>query len=412
MISHMAKINSNFAKLTAGYVFPEINRRVTEFSQQNPAASIIRLGIGDTTLALTQSVTKALHEKIDQLSNKDTYTGYGAERGEEKLREALVSKYRGQYGVDLKPSEVFIGDGAKSDSSNIQSIFSSNSVVAVQDPVYPVYVDSSVISGKTGKSVDGRYENIVYMDCNEKSGFFPELPTEHVDIIYLCSPNNPTGTVATHDQLKKFVDYANENKAVLIFDAAYSEFIQDKSLPRSIYEIDGAKSCAIEINSFSKWAGFTGVRLGWTIVPESLIVDDCVEGELNQAWNRRQSTMFNGASNIVQAGGLAVVQNPQEQQVLIDYYMTNADQLYRLFKELGYSVFGGENAPYVWVKLPVGVDSWTYFDTLLRHTNIVGTPGAAFGKNGDNYFRFSSFASQENVSEAIDRIRKMVKDNE
>ncbi|MBP6880669.1 LL-diaminopimelate aminotransferase [Candidatus Saccharibacteria bacterium] len=408
----MAKINSNFAKLTAGYVFPEINRRVAEFSQQNPKASIIKLGIGDTTLALTESVTKALHEKIDLLSNKNTYTGYGAERGEEKLREALVTKYRDQYGIDLKATEVFIGDGAKSDSSNIQSIFSADSVVAVQDPVFPVYVDSSVITGKTGSSQDGRYQNIVYMDCNEENGFFPELPAEHVDIIYLCSPNNPTGTVATHGQLQKFVDYAIEKKAVIIFDAAYSEFISDNTLPRSIYEIEGAKSCAIEINSFSKWAGFTGVRLGWTIVPENLIVDDCAEGELNQAWNRRQSTMFNGASNIVQAGGLAVVQNPEEQQALINYYMTNAKHLYQAFSELGYSVFGGKNAPYVWVKLPDGVDSWAYFDILLRQTNIVGTPGAAFGKNGDNYFRFSSFASQEDVTEAIDRIRKMDKDNE
>jgi len=403
----MVKINAHYQKLQAGYLFPEIARRTQEFQANNPKANLIRLGIGDTTLPVSPSVARGMHKQIDRLTNIKTYTGYGAERGNLELREALASRYQ-EYGVKLEPDEIFISDGAKTDSANIQSIFASGSKIAVQNPVYPVYVDSAVINGETGKFQGGTYKGLVYMPCDESNGFFPELPKQPVDLIYLCSPNNPTGAVATHDQLKKFVNFALKRKAIIIFDAAYSEFIRDKSLPRSIYEIPGAKKCAIEINSFSKWAGFTGIRLGWTVVPKTLVTEDSKSGELNHIWNRRQSTMFNGASNIAQAGGLAVLSKTgrRESKKLVDYYMANAKLIREGLKSAGYQVYGGENAPYVWLKTPGNTSSWEFFDQLMEIAHVVGTPGAGFGSAGEGYFRLSAFGDTKNVKEAIKRIKQ------
>lgn len=402
----MAKINTNYRKLQAGYLFPEIARRTAKFQSENPNADIIRLGIGDTTLPLTESVVIGMKNFIDELSVKNTYRGYGSEQGSQDLRDALANHYK-KYGVEIDASEIFVSDGAKTDSSNIQSVFAPDSVISVQDPVYPVYVDSAVIGGLAGEYIDDSYDKLVYMPCNEENGFFPELPKQKVDIIYLCSPNNPTGTVATHEQLKRFVDYAMKHKAVIIFDAAYSAFIKDEALPRSIYEIEGAKTCAIEINSFSKWAGFTGVRLGWTIVPKDLVSENSEHGELNQVWNRRQSTMFNGASNIAQAGGVAVLsgQGQAESQKLIDYYMNNTKVIRDGLLDAGYEVYGGENAPYVWLKLPDGKSSWEFFDELLNKANIVGTPGSGFGNGGEGFFRLSAFGDANLTTEAIKRIK-------
>lgn len=403
----MAKINENYRKLQAGYLFPEIARRTREFSEQNPHAELIRLGIGDTTKPLTPSVVKALHKAVDDLSDAKTYTGYGAEQGNPMLRQALADYYQ-KLGVHIGQDEVFVSDGAKPDSANIQSIFASDSVIAVQDPVYPVYVDSAVIGGKTSGYSAGRYKGLVYMPCNEENDFFPEVPDEKVDIIYLCSPNNPTGAVATHEQLKKFVDYAHRHDAVIIFDSAYAAFISDDSLPRSIYEIEGAEEHAIEISSFSKIAGFTGVRLGWAIVPHKLRVEGTQPGEVQGLWNRRQSTMFNGASNIVQQGGLAVLseQGYKESQKLIDYYMKNAAIIRRGLSDIGIVTFGGVNAPYIWAKTPDGLDSWEFFDKLLNQAHVVGTPGAGFGAGGEGYFRLSAFGERTNIQKAMKNIKE------
>lgn len=406
----MAKINENYKKLQAGYLFPEIARRTREFQERNPSVELIKLGVGDTTQPLSPSVLDGLRQMIDNLAEEKTYSGYGAEQGNPVLRQALVEKYK-KYGVFIESDEIFISDGAKSDTSNIQSIFSPDAVVAVQDPVYPVYVDSAVIGGKTKDYKNGRYDGIVYMDCVEENGFFPLVPKQKVDLIYLCSPNNPTGTVATHEQLKTFVDYARANDAVIIFDAAYSDFIYDDSLPRSIYEIEGAQTCAIEINSFSKNAGFTGVRLGWTIVPHKLCVEGSVPGEVQSLWNRRQSTMFNGASNIAQAGGIAVLSpaGQKESQKMVDYYMDNAKIIKKGLEEAGLVTFGGVNAPYIWAKTPEGLDSWEFFDKLMNEAHVVGTPGAGFGSKGERYFRLSAFGHEKDIKKAIDSIKRNLK---
>lgn len=406
----MARINDNYKKLQAGYLFPEIARRTREFTERNTGIELIRLGIGDTTLPLTDSVIKKLHETVDKMAKSETYSGYGAEQGNSELRQALVDHYK-SFGVELEADEIFVSDGAKPDSANIQSIFADNSVIAVQDPVYPVYVDSAVIGGKTHGYKDGRYKGIVYMDCNEENGFFPDVPKQKVDLIYLCSPNNPTGTVATHDQLKKFVDYAHEHKAVIIYDAAYASFISDDSLPKSIYEIEGAEEHAIEINSFSKLSGFTGVRLGWTVVPHKLQVEGTAPGEVQALWNRRQTTMFNGASNIVQPGGVAVLspQGKKESQKLIDYYMENAQIIREGLNEIGIRTFGGENAPYIWAKTLPGYDSWEFFDKLINEAHVVCTPGSGFGNGGEGYFRLSAFGERENIKKAVASIKENLK---
>lgn len=406
----MAKINDNYKKLQAGYLFPEIARRTREFAKKNPHAKLIKLGIGDTTIPLGDSVIKKLHETVEKMAKPQTYRGYGVEQGDMELRTAIVTYYK-KIKVNILPDEVFVSDGAKPDAANLQAVFANDSVVAVQDPVYPVYVDSAVIGGKTHGYSDGRYKGIVYMPCTEENNFFPDVPDKKVDLIYLCSPNNPTGTVATYEQLKKFVNYAHDHNAVIIFDAAYSAFISDPDLPRSIFEIEGSKEHCIEINSFSKLAGFTGVRLGWSIVPHKLIAEGTVPGEIQSIWNRRQSTMFNGASNIVQPAGVAVLSDTgqKECQAMIDYYMENANLIRKGLNSVGIVTFGGFNAPYIWAKTPVGLDSWEFFDKLMNDAHVVGTPGAGFGKLGEGYFRLSAFGNNEQIIQAIDNIKKNLK---
>ena len=402
----MAKINAHYTKLQAGYLFPEIGKRTREFQEKNPDASVMRLGIGNTTEALSPAVVQGLHHGVDQLADVATYSGYGDEQGFGELRQAIVDRYA-TYGVGLDADDVFISDGAKSDSANIQSIFGTDNVVAVQDPAYPVYVDSNVIGGRTGSGDDGQYDGLVYMPCTEENNFFPALPDGKVDLIYLCSPNNPTGAVATISQLKTFVDYALANKAVIIFDAAYASFIKDTRLPRSIYEVEGAKECAIEINSFSKEAGFTGVRLGWTVVPKALNCEDSAPGQVNNLWLRRQTTMFNGASNIVQYGGLAVLSEAGQKECgeLIDYYMANAKRIKECLEGMGITCYGGVNAPYVWMKTPNELSSWEFFDKLLNETHVVGTPGSGFGPSGEGYFRLSAFGHQADIEKAVESIQ-------
>ncbi|MFA6243108.1 MAG: LL-diaminopimelate aminotransferase [Candidatus Hydrogenedentales bacterium] len=406
----MATTNANYDKLQAGYLFPEIAKRTRAFQAEHPGIKVMRLGIGDTTEPLTPAVIEGLLAGVRRLADVQTYTGYGAEQGNTNLREALAARYA-QYGVTIEPDEVFVSDGAKPDSANIQSIFGNDNVVAVQDPAYPVYVDSNVIAGRTGAWKDGRFEGLVYMPCTEENGFFPELPMGKVDLIYLCSPNNPTGAVATKEQLAKFVTYARANKAVIIFDSAYAAYIGDPALPRSIYEIDGAKECAIELSSFSKEAGFTGVRLGWTIVPKALACEDGEAGKLNRLWNRRQTTMFNGASNIVQEGGLAILsaQGQRECGEMVGYYMKNARTIKAGLETLGLTVFGAVNAPYVWLKTPNGLKSWEFFDKLLREAHVVGTPGSGFGPGGEGYFRLSAFGHAESIREAVESVRANLK---
>jgi len=404
----MVRINSNYRKLSAGYLFPEIGRRVKQFREQNPQAEVHRLGIGNTTEPLTPHVVDGLTEGARRLGSPETYTGYGDEQGEEELREALVKFYAAR-GVSLEADEVFISDGAKPDAGNIQSIFSTDNLVAFQDPAYPVYVDTNVIAGRSGEfnQQAGNYSGFVYMPCTLQNNFIPEPPGQHVDLVYLCSPNNPTGAVASHQELQKFVDYAREHQAVIIFDAAYSEYISDPALPRSIYEVEGARECAIEINSFSKFAGFTGVRLGWSIVPKALVAEDSDPGELNRLWFRRQTTFFNGASNISQQGGLAVLSKRglDECRSLIDFYMENARIIRDGLQSAGLTIYGGVNAPYLWLKAPNGLSSWGFFDKLLNETGVVGTPGSGFGPSGEGYFRLSAFGHRRDIEKAVQSIK-------
>ncbi len=403
----MATINRNYRKLAAGYLFPEIARRTRAFQQANPEAVMRRLGIGNTTEALSPTIIAGLERGVQKLADVTTYTGYGDEQGNRELRSALAAFYAGN-GVTVNPDDIFVSDGAKPDSSNIQSIFGVDNVVAVQDPAYPVYVDSNVISGRTGEmnAGTGRYDRFVYMQCSEGNRFFPAVPEEKVDLIYLCSPNNPTGAVASHAQLAQFVQYARKHQAVIIFDASYSEYIIDSDLPKSIYEIEGADTCAIEINSFSKFAGFTGVRLGWSVVPEAVVTEDSLPGEIRRMWLRRQTTFFNGASNIVQEGGLAVLSAAglQECHQMIDYYMENAHIIREGLQSIGLTVYGGDNAPYLWLKTPKGMSSWDFFDKLLNETWVIGTPGSGFGPAGEGFFRLSAFGHREDVEAAVANI--------
>ncbi len=405
----MATINNNFEKLASGYLFPEIARRTAVWQKGNPGIEIMRLGIGNTTEALPRAVCTAMHEKIEALSDRATYSGYGDEQGDTYLREALVAYY-GRYGVELDPTEFFVSDGAKSDAANLQDIFGRDNVVAIQDPAYPVYVDSNVVGGRTGlfDKEKGRYNGFVYLESNEENGFIPSPPEGKVDLIYLCSPNNPTGSVATKEQLKAFVDYAIRNKSVIIFDSAYSEYITEEGYPRSIYEVEGAKQCAIEINSFSKFSGFTGVRLGWTIVPKALVCEDAKAGLLNALWNRRQCTFFNGASNIAQAGGFAALSGDgyAQSRALVDYYMENARIIGEGLKKVGLTVYGGVNSPYIWAKTPNNMPSWAFFDLLLDTCHVVVTPGSGFGPAGEGFVRVSSYGHRENVIKAMASIEE------
>lgn len=402
----MTKTNDNYKKLKGFYLFSEINKRVKKFRETNPNLPIYHLGIGNTTQPLSQVVIAAMHRAVENLASQETYTGYGDEQGNYVLREKIATFYE-KYGVSLSTDEIFISDGAKSDLGNILSIFDQKNIIAMQDPVYPAYVDSAVIQGFTGRFRNGLYKKLVYLACTEENNFFPKVPEKHVDVIYLCSPNNPTGSVATRAQLKKFVDYARKNRAIIIFDSAYSAFIQDSSLPKSIYEVPGAKKCAIEISSFSKYAGFTGVRLGWTIVPNDLDLGRTQTGQIRSIWNRRQTTMFNGASNIAQAGGLAVLTPQGQKECLkaIKFYLKNARLIRNCFISLGFFVIGGENAPYVWVKTPKNMPSWEFFGKLLFEAQVVSTPGIGFGPLGEGYVRFSAFGDRKQTMQAIKNIK-------
>ncbi|HEX9777961.1 MAG TPA: LL-diaminopimelate aminotransferase [Geopsychrobacteraceae bacterium] len=406
----MAQINDNYLKLKAGYLFPEISRRVNEFTTANPDARVIKLGIGDVTRPLVPAVLKAFHEGVDDMAKGETFHGYGPEQGYAWLIDTIIEKAYKPLGVELKTSEIFISDGSKCDSSNILDIFAGANKVAIGDPVYPVYNDTNVMVGRTGEADDkGYYEGIVYLPATEENNFTPELPKEKVDIIYLCFPNNPTGTVATKEELKKWVDYALANDAVVFFDAAYEAFITEADIPHSIYEVEGAKQCAIEFRSFSKTAGFTGVRCGLTVVPEELM-GTTPGGEkypLNKLWNRRQSTKFNGVSYPVQKAAAAVYSDEGWAQVkeVIDYYMENARIIREGLSAAGIACFGGVNAPYIWLKTPEGMSSWDFFDKLLNECHVVGTPGSGFGPSGEGYFRLSAFGDRANVETAVSRIR-------
>lgn len=409
----MTRINENFLKLQAGYLFPEIGRRVAAFSKANPDAPTIKLGIGDVTEPLCPAITEAMKQAVDEMGVRETFRGYDdGGKGYGFLREKIIKNDFAGRGVNLDISEVFISDGSKCDTGNMQEIFGTDNVIAVTDPVYPVYVDTNVMAGRTGDAIDGgRYDGIVYLPCVVENSFVPELPNEKVDIIYLCYPNNPTGSVATKEQLKKWVDYAKVNKAIILFDAAYEGFISEDNIPHSIYEVEGAKEVAIEFRSFSKTAGFTGVRCAFTVVPKELkaytATGDAVD--VNPIWNRRHTTKFNGVSYITQAGAAAIYSSEGKEQIqkVIDLYMNNAAIIRERLGGLGYEVFGGVNAPYVWLKTKEGMGSWEFFDLLLEKANVVGTPGAGFGASGEGYFRLSAFNNEANVVEAMDRISKI-----
>jgi len=405
----VVKINENYLNLPSNYLFSEIGRRTREFLAANPSAKVMRLGIGNTTEPLAPVVIAGLREGVERLAKADTYTGYGDEQGELALREKLAEVKYAARGIEISPDEIFISDGAKPDTANIQTIFSTDSIVAVQDPSYPVYVDTNVTAGRSGRLLpDGHYERFIYLVGTEENGFVPDPPAQKADLIYLCSPNNPTGAVANREQLKRFIEYALENDSVILFDAAYEPFIQEEGLPHSIYEIEGAKQCAIELCTFSKEAGFTGVRLGWTVVPKKMAVDARNPRSLNELWFRRVSTFFNGASNIAQAGGLASLtpEGQAQNRQVIAYYLANAAIIREGLQAVGLKVFGGVNAPYVWAKTPDGMTSWDFFDKLLQEAHVVATPGSGFGPRGEGYMRFSAFGHRENIEEAVRSIRE------
>ncbi|GAA5484192.1 LL-diaminopimelate aminotransferase [Haloferula sargassicola] len=405
----MASINANFLKLKAGYLFPEIARRVNAFSEAHPdkAARIIRCGIGDVTEPLPEAVRQAMHDAVDEQGDRATFKGYGPEQGYAFLREAIVEN---QFaGLGIAADEVFISDGSKCDTGNILDIFGSGNRIAITDPVYPVYVDTNVMAGNTGEAGEsGAFEGLVYLPCTAENGFVADLPAEKVDLIYLCFPNNPTGTVATREQLQGWVDYAKAHDAIILFDAAYEAFIQDPLIPHSIFEIEGARDCCIEFRSFSKNGGFTGVRCAYVVIPKTVTgsAPDGTRVPLHQLWSRRHSTKFNGASYPVQKGAAAVFSPQGKQQVaeLIEHYMGNAALLREACRTAGLTVFGGENAPYVWVACPAGVSSWEMFDKMLGDAQVVITPGAGFGAAGEGYFRISAFNSRANVEEVCRRI--------
>ncbi|MBR2743730.1 MAG: LL-diaminopimelate aminotransferase [Clostridia bacterium] len=409
----MLKINENFLELQDSYLFSTIAKKVSDFQQKNPNVKVIKLGIGDVTLPIPSSCINAMKSSADELSKKETFKGYGPEQGYDFLKSKIIEKDYKSRGIDIDLDEVFISDGAKCDTGNIVDIFSKGNKVAITDPVYPVYLDTNVMSGRAGKYDEktGMYSNMIYLPCNSENNFEPDFPSEVPDIIYLCFPNNPTGTVLNKTQLKRWVDYAKENKSIILYDSAYEVFITEDDIPHSIYEIEGAKDVAIEFKSFSKTAGFTGVRCGYAIVPKSLMgyTEDGREISLNKLWNRRQCTKFNGVSYVTQKAAEAVYSEEGQKELMqnIKYYQENAKIIRDGLREAGYTVFGGINAPYVWLKLPEGVKSWDFFDKLLNEAGIVGTPGVGFGPNGEGYFRLTAFGSKENTIEAMNRIQKM-----
>ena len=410
----MATINDNYLKLKAGYLFPEIARRVNTFAEANPEAKVIRLGIGDVTEPLPEACRTAMIKAVEEMGIRDTFKGYGPEQGYAWLRLAIAKHDFQARGCDVDASEIFISDGSKCDNGNILDIFGNNNKIAVTDPVYPVYVDTNVMAGHTGEANEaGEYGGLVYLPVTAENNFTAQIPTEKVDLIYLCFPNNPTGATATKEHLQAWVDYALSNGSIIFFDAAYEAFISDPSLPHSIYEIEGARNCAIEFRSFSKNAGFTGTRCALTVVPKTITAKaaDGTDVELWKLWNRRQSTKFNGVSYVIQKGAEAVYSESGQAQTkaLVNFYMENAKIIRERLTAAGIQVYGGVNAPYVWVKTPDNLSSWDFFDKLLHSVNVVGTPGSGFGAAGEGYFRISAFNSRENVEEAMRRIAEKFK---
>lgn len=409
----MIKINENFLELQESYLFATIAQKVAKYSKENPDKKIIKLGIGDVTRPIPQVVLQAIHKATDEQASSETFRGYGPEQGYEFLREKIKEYDYKSRNVDIDIDEIFVSDGAKCDCGNIVDILAQDNKVAITDPVYPVYLDTNVMSGRSGKydKETGKYENIVYIPATSKNNFVPELPKEKVDIIYLCYPNNPTGTTLTKEQLATWVKYAKKNKALILFDAAYEAFITDENVPHSIYEIDGAKEVAIEFRSYSKTAGFTGMRCAFIVVPKELkgYTKSGEEVSINKLWNRRHCTKFNGVSYIVQRAAEAVYTEEGRKQIKenIDYYKENAKIIKQGLEEAGYTVYGGVNSPYVWLKLPDGMKSWDFFDKLLTEANVVGTPGVGFGPSGEGYFRLTGFGTKENTQEAIRRIKEM-----
>ena len=408
----MVKINENYLLLQNSYLFVEVNRRAAKYMEENPDKNVIKMGIGDVTKPLVPTVINAFKDAVDEMAEADSFMGYGPEQGYDFLAEAIIKNDFNKYGIELDLDEGFISDGAKCDTGNIQEIFDLDNVIAVTDPVYPVYVDTNVMAGRSGLiKDDGMYENIVYLPCTEENDFVPSLPEEDVDLIYLCFPNNPTGTTLTKDQLAKFVEYAKENDALILFDAAYEVFIREDDVPHSIYEIEGAKEVAIEFRSFSKTAGFTGTRCAYTVVPKEIKIKTSSgeEQSVNALWNRRQTTKFNGVSYPVQKAAEAVY-SPQGQKEIkenIDYYLENARIIRESLSDIGLNVYGGVNSPYIWVKTPNDMESWDFFDLLLEEANIVGTPGSGFGPSGEGYLRLTAFNTLENTKEAMSRISKL-----
>ncbi len=405
----MALINENYLKLPGSYLFSEIARRVNQFKTDNPDADIIRLGIGDVTLPLPPAVVEAMKKAVDEMAKQETFRGYGPEQGYDFLIEKIIENDFRPLGVELSKDEVFVSDGAKNDTANFQELFSVDNIVAVTDPVYPVYVDSNVMAGRTGfLNEKNQFDKLVYLPCNEENGMKPSFPETRVDMIYLCFPNNPTGMTLTKDELKKWVDYAKENDSIILFDAAYEAFIQEEGVPHSIFEIEGAREVAVEFRSFSKTAGFTGTRCAYTVVPKEVMVTDSTgkSHSLNSLWLRRQTTKFNGVSYPVQAGAIATYSDEGKKQIkeYIRYYMENARIIKEGLEKSGFKVFGGVNAPYIWLKTPDNMGSWEFFDKLMKQANVVGTPGAGFGASGEGYFRLTAFGSRENTIRAIERI--------
>ena len=407
----MALINEHFLKLQNNYLFSDIAKKVNSFKVTHPKDKIIRMGIGDVTQPLAPAVIEAMHKAVEEMASKDTFHGYGPEQGYPFLIDAIIKNDYASRGVFIEPSEVFISDGAKSDCGNIGDMLRHDNSIGVTDPVYPVYIDSNVMSGRTGVLENGKWSDVVYIPCTEENNFVPDLPSRRVDILYLCYPNNPTGTTLTKDELKKWVNYALANDAIIFYDAAYEAYIQDKSIPHSIYEIRGARKCAIEFHSYSKTAGFTGVRCGYTVIPRDLkavTTDGRQQVELNHLWERRQCTKFNGASYISQRAAEAIYtpDGKAQTRATIDYYMGNARLMTDALRAMGFSVYGGENAPYLWVRTPEGQESWRFFEQMLYGASVVCTPGVGFGPSGEGYFRLTAFGDRDSCEEAMQRLRQ------
>ena len=409
----MALVNEHFLKLSNNYLFADIAKKVNAYKVSHPKTEVISLGIGDVTQPLCPAVIDAMHKAVDEMAEKATFRGYGPERGYDFLREAILKNDFQPRGIHLDPSEIFVNDGAKSDTGNIQEIVRWDNSIGVTDPIYPVYIDSNVMIGRAGIMQDGKWSNVTYFPCTAENGFVPELPDHRVDMIYLCYPNNPTGTVLTKDELRKWVNYALRNDAIIFYDAAYEAYIQDETIPHSIYEIKGARKCAIEFHSYSKTAGFTGVRCGYTVIPKELkavTLDGKEQVELNHLWDRRQSTKFNGTSYISQRAAEAIYTPEGKEQVkqTIDYYMGNAKIMTESLRKMGFTFYGGENAPYLRVKTPHGESSWRFFEQLLYGASVVCTPGVGFGPSGEGYFRLTAFGEREQCKEAMRRIEEWI----